>query len=292
MFETIIGASTGWGKINYNWRDMALYALAVGADEEDLIYTYEKGMKALPSFGVLPLFNNVNCEPQRPDVYSGFFLARDLMSREVGHELLSGLHMWHEIVMEKPFDPIKGTMVFEQKISNLYNWGEKGVVVELEIPVYDESGQLICRNRSMTAMPTGPIYQGEAMPNTKVEFPDREADVTVDSYIGRAQNALYRLTGDTTPTHIDPEQAKKYADRVFMQGLCTFGYACRMAIRAAALENPDRVKKVAMQLRSMAFPDTPVQLKLWKTKEKEAHFRLFDMNTGKLLVDHGVLTWN
>ena len=54
MFENVIGASVGWRKIPYTWRDMALYALAVGADENDLMYTYEKDMKAIPSFGVLP----------------------------------------------------------------------------------------------------------------------------------------------------------------------------------------------------------------------------------------------
>ena len=45
MFESIVGASTGFYRIDYTWRDMALYALAVGADENDLMYTYEKNMK-------------------------------------------------------------------------------------------------------------------------------------------------------------------------------------------------------------------------------------------------------
>ena len=40
--------------LEYNWRDIALYALAVGAKAEDLMYTYEKDMKALPSYGTIP----------------------------------------------------------------------------------------------------------------------------------------------------------------------------------------------------------------------------------------------
>ena len=78
MFESIVGASAGPRKIEYNWRDMALYALAVGADENDLLYTYEKDMKAIPSFGVLPYFSAVNVSPQRPGSYSGPYLAHDL----------------------------------------------------------------------------------------------------------------------------------------------------------------------------------------------------------------------
>ena len=52
MHESLLGAQTGFYKMRYNWRDMAIYALAVGATENDLLYTYEKNMKALPSFGV------------------------------------------------------------------------------------------------------------------------------------------------------------------------------------------------------------------------------------------------
>src|SRR2546423_851088 len=52
---------------NYDERDVALYALGVGAakdptDEQDLSLVYEmsgKGMKVLPSFGVLPAINMV-----------------------------------------------------------------------------------------------------------------------------------------------------------------------------------------------------------------------------------------
>ena len=71
MFESIIGASVGFHKIDYTWRDMALYALAVGADENDLMYTYEKDMKALPSFGVLPYFGAINNAKFRKKVVPG-----------------------------------------------------------------------------------------------------------------------------------------------------------------------------------------------------------------------------
>ena len=38
----LIGLRTEPRYMEYNWRDIALYALAVGAKAEDLQYTYEK----------------------------------------------------------------------------------------------------------------------------------------------------------------------------------------------------------------------------------------------------------
>ena len=39
--KRLIGQRTEWRYLEYNWRDIALYALAVGAKQKDLIYTYE-----------------------------------------------------------------------------------------------------------------------------------------------------------------------------------------------------------------------------------------------------------
>ena len=38
----------------YTQRDVILYNLSVGAGADDLKYVYEKGLKALPTFGVIP----------------------------------------------------------------------------------------------------------------------------------------------------------------------------------------------------------------------------------------------
>lgn len=40
--EILIGKKMEPRYLEYNWRDIVLYALAVGAKREDLSYTYEK----------------------------------------------------------------------------------------------------------------------------------------------------------------------------------------------------------------------------------------------------------
>ena len=48
--QSAVGLSTTQ-KFEYTWRDIILYNLSVGAGQGELEYVYEKGLKAVPSFG-------------------------------------------------------------------------------------------------------------------------------------------------------------------------------------------------------------------------------------------------
>src|SRR5690554_5100330 len=96
-FNKYIGASVGLRKLEYNWRDIALYALAVGAQKEDLNYYYEKNMKAIPTFGVIPYWNAINVTPQRPIPYPASLIVGEALQRELG-SMPTFLHMEHELI--------------------------------------------------------------------------------------------------------------------------------------------------------------------------------------------------
>ena len=55
--ELLVGQRMEPRYMEYNWRDIVLYALAVGAKKDDLHYIYEKNLKAIPSYGVVPTGN-------------------------------------------------------------------------------------------------------------------------------------------------------------------------------------------------------------------------------------------
>ena len=90
--KQFIGLTTGWRKIEYNWRDMALYALAVGAEPDELEYLFERDMKAIPSFGVLPYYNAVNNFPQQPIPNPPNYLLLDAIKRVTDKNVRMGLH--------------------------------------------------------------------------------------------------------------------------------------------------------------------------------------------------------
>ena len=135
-------------------------------------------------------------------------------------------------------------------------------------------------------------YGGPKPVKKIVEYPDREPDYTVDSYITDTQNVLYRLTGDTNPAHVDPETAARLDDRgVFMQGLSSLGFACRMMIKAVIPCEPERMKRIYVQMRAKAYPGTPVQVRAWKTGEHTAVFKYIDLESGKAILDNCEFEW-
>lgn len=275
--------------MEYTWRDMALYALAVGAKADDLEYTYEKNMKAIPTFGVLPYWGTVNITPRLPHPEPAAQLADNII-----HSTIAPLHMEHELIVYRPIDPIKGTLIFQDVITDVYDRGPgKGAVIKTKADVHDEAGNLICSNISSTLFQEGGGFGGNPMPKSTVKIPERDADIVVKDYISPVQNVLYRLCGDTNLVHVDPEFAKNRGfDKVFMQGLCSFGFSCRMAIGALIPSQPERMTRITAQMRSILYMDTPVELHIWKTDaDTTVYFRLVDSHTGAAILDRGVFEW-
>ena len=287
--KSYIGRSVGPQRIEYTWRDVALYALGVGAHKKDLQYTFEKNMKVLPSFGVVPYWNAINNYPQRNLPYPASIMVKEGYERETG-KYVDGLHMEHELVIHRPIDAIKGTLVFQDTITDVYDRGEgKGIVVKTKAPVYDEAGNLLCENISSTLFFAGGGFGGEKPPKNTVEIPDRAPDYVVDDAMSETQNVLYRLSGDTNYIHVDPDAAHAAGlPEPIMQGLCVFGFACRMGIEAVLPGQPERLKRMAVQMRSMSVPGMKLRFEGWKKEEGQVVFRLVDPDTGKAILDKGI----
>lgn len=284
--------STGPCSMDYNWRDTALYTLAVGAGPEELAYIYEKDMKTIPTFGTTPCWNTVNVLPKRPATRPAAFILREMLEQEDGGTV-RGLHMEHRFVMYRPIDPIKGILLFEDRITRIYDRGVgKGIVAESQMPVYDEAGNLICENIARTVFFTHGGFGGEAPEKSRVIIPDRSPDLTADAELPATANMLYRLTGDTSRVHADPEEAAREGfDRPFMQGLCSFGYACRLAIGALIPGAPERMREISAQMRSVCFPGSKLRMEIWKEGRGRAVFRLVNAEDGKAVLDRGVFLY-
>lgn len=287
--QKLIGMRTEPRWMEYNWRDVALYALAVGAKPDELCYTYEKHLKALPTYGTIPYWGTVNVRP-----YQWMPRPASMFADELIHPTISFLNMDHEIIIHRPIDPIKGTFQYQDEITDVYDRGEgKGAVIKTKVVVRDEAGNPVCTNYSTTFFHEAGGFGGRPMPKSPVAIPDRAPDFELDDYISPVQNLLYRLTGDTNLVHVDPDYARQMGfERPFMQGLCSFGFACRLAIEALIPGQPERMTRMAAQMSSVLYPDTPVRLQLWRTGEGKAVFRLMNQNTGKPVLNRGAFEWN
>ena len=130
------------------------------------------------------------------------------------------------------------------------------------------------------------------MPKSEVSIPEREPDITEDDYVSPVQNLLYRLTGDTNLIHADPDFVKENGfDKPFMQGLCSFGFAARMLIGNLFPGERERMKRMAAQMSSVLYPGTEIRLEARKMAEGKAYFRLVNKETGKPVLNRGVIEW-
>ena len=216
-----------------------------------------------------------------------------MLANDIIKPTISFLNMDHEIIIHRPIDPIKGTFQWQDEITDVYDRGEgKGAVVKTKIVVRDEAGRDVCTNYSTTFFHEAGGFGGVPMPKSDVVIPDKAPDVEIDDYISPVQNLLYRLTGDTNLVHVDPAYAQKMGfETSFMQGLCSFGFACRMAIGELIPGEPERMTRMAAQMTSVLFPDTPVALQLWKVDDTKCYFRLMNKVTGKAVLNRGVFEW-
>lgn len=297
LAKLLKGRSTEQRKIVYTARDVMLYALAVGAGPDDLEFTFENGkdgsgLKAIPSFGTLPCWAALVTEPHYDIPEPASMMALEYFGLRKHY-----LHMDHEIVMSKPIDPDGGAFVWSSEITDVYDRGEgKGAAVEEELVIRDGSGDTVCTNRFKTYFFEGGGFGGEPMPKSRVAIPEREPDAACEDHVGPMQHMLYRLTGDTNLIHADPAFAEKYGmEGPIVQGLCSFGFACRMLCGEYIPGEPERMKRMAARMSAVLYPDTPVRLETWNeeaaTGSKAAVFRLMNMKTGEAVLDRGVFEW-
>ena len=284
----LLGRTTERRWMEYNWRDAALYALAVGAGAGDTQYTCEKDMKAIPTFGVIPYWGILNVFPRLPHPASAPVLAEELL-----HPEQSFVNLEHEFLYHRPIDPMKGTFLYRDEIVGVYDRGQgRGMALQSRVEVCDEGGNLLCTNLCTTLFPSLGGFGGKPQPKNPVAVPEREPDLVLKDRISAVQHLLYRLTGDTNPVHWDDGTAKSRGLKgAFVHDLCAFGFACRLGIQGLFPGQPERLIRMAAQMKSIVYPDTPVALFVWRAEEGKAYFRLMNESTGKPVLDRGVLEW-
>ena len=83
--------------------------------------------------------------------------------------------------------------------------------------------------------------------------------------VGASQAALYRLSGDFNPLHIDPNEAKRVGfDRPILHGMCTVGYATRAIIHSVCDGDPARFKEFKVRFSAPVLPGDTLTTEGWR----------------------------
>ncbi|MCJ7647031.1 MAG: MaoC family dehydratase, partial [Candidatus Lokiarchaeota archaeon] len=79
------------------------------------------------------------------------------------------------------------------------------------------------------------------------------------------QAALYRLSGDLNPLHIDPKAAKMGGqEKPILHGLSTFGFATRAILHETCESDVSRFKEFRVRFANVVYPGEPLIIEGWK----------------------------
>ncbi|MEN8160678.1 MAG: MaoC/PaaZ C-terminal domain-containing protein [Myxococcota bacterium] len=238
---------------SYSVDDVILYHLGIGGgvpatDANELEYTYEKNLKVLPSFGVVPVFS--------------------AMGASLGVEGLKFnpamlLHGEQDIEIHRPL-PTAAALENQVRIAGIYDKGKAALVV-LEVATKEQGGDPLFTNRFSLFLRGEGGFGGESGPKAGNKAPDRAPDLEVETKTLPQQALLYRLSGDKNPLHADPEFAKMGGfETPILHGLCSFGIVCKAAVDNALGGDVTKVARYQARFAGVFFPGETMVTSVWR----------------------------
>jgi acyl dehydratase len=247
---SVIGTKTEPIDFEYTWREVALYNIGVGANENDLAFVYENvpgGIKVLPSFCVVPAI--------RAFPHLGDNLEWSRM-----------LHGEHLIRLSQPLAP-QGKITQVGEVLNIYDKG-KGALYRIRIKGRTAAGKdLFEVEWSIFYLGAGG-FGGDPGPKTEKIVPPQGArpDFSISEKIADTQAVIYRLSGDLNPLHIDPDAAKRGGfNRPILHGLCTYGFATRAIVNELLGGDVARLKDFRARFSDTVYPGDMLTTEGWKS---------------------------
>ena len=268
----------------YDERDLALYALGVGAAQNplggDLAYVYERGdgFQALPTFAVVPalkvIFDMAQKGQQAPGLNYGFDRI---------------LHGEQYTEVKRPLPP-HARLKHKVKIKDIWD-KTKGAVVITAITTSDESGEELAYNEVSTFVRGAGGWGGERGPSTPENVPpERAPDAVVEEKTSANQALLYRLSGDWNPLHADPNFAKAFGfERPILHGLCSYGFAARAVINSFAKGDARTFKSVKVRFADSVYPGETLVTEMWKESPTRIVFRTRVKERDKVVISNAAV---
>lgn len=163
------------------------------------------------------------------------------------------LHAEQYLEIKRPI-PINATFEVKSELVDVIDKGS-GCIVINGAKVYDERGHEILYTEYSNFV-RGAKHIGTKQPRNRgaasanFTAPQRAPDAVVQEKTNAEQAALYRLSGDVNPLHIDPQMSAMGGFEVpILHGLCTFGIAGKHIIQKFANGEGKRLKSIKVRLQ-------------------------------------------
>ena len=239
---------------HYNDRDVILYNIAIGAKSNELQYVYENDQEfqVIPTFGHLATFNSTASQ-----------LSFSKLLKNFNPMLL--LHGEHYIKLDQFPVPTEGNIkttftplaVTQKGTNTIVVHGSKSVDADTGAPVFTNEATFFIRNCEGE---TKQYAERKSFATSQFIAPKSEPDFTTDVKISEDQAALYRLTGDRNPLHIDPAfAAGAKFDKPILHGMCTYGLSAKVL-----MDKFGAFDEIKGRFTGIVFPGETLRVYAWK----------------------------
>lgn len=246
-------------RFSYDKRDIILYALGVGAttqESSDMRYLYENH----ENFTLLP-------------TYFITFGVRGLLTSSIFENVpkmqldpTKILHGEQYLEVFKRF-PTQGKIEAHFRIQDVMDKG-KGAIILVDQECFDEDGDKLSKAQMSVFVIGGGGFNGKrTSPHIIPTFdhPKRKPDMSVQQKTNIDQAALYRLSGDYNPLHIDPMIASLAGySQPILHGLCSLGFSTRHVLHTYAGGDSDLFKAIKVRFTKPVYPGQTLRTDMWQ----------------------------
>ena len=247
----VIGKKIPEVTFKYNWKDVVLYALGIGAQVDELQFLYEgfsAGLKVFPSYACI--------------VGSAGLQLNKLGKIDFSHFV----HGEQSIQLYKPFSP-SGEIVCQGEVENIYDKG-KAAVIHMKVSGYTKESEPIFDTKWVFFYLGAGGFGGDPGPKSEPLNPPENVEpyFSITYKTNENQATLYRLNADLNPLHIDPEFASRSGrfKGPILHGLCTYGFTTRAIIYSLCDGDVARFKEFKARFTSEVYPGETLTTEGWK----------------------------
>eukprot|EP00055_Hartaetosiga_balthica_P016378 m.103310 g.103310 ORF g.103310 m.103310 type:complete len:742 (-) comp9091_c0_seq2:2212-4437(-) len=264
-------------------KDLALYAVGIGCDHttcaDELKYVYEghEDFSAFPTFFVIP------GQAGMAAVMGGIPGMR--------FNPMMLLHAEQAITFHNPL-PISGPLKCQARIADIVDKG-KGALVYVSVDVIDANGKLICTNVSSLFVRGKGGFGGKrssSLAEQSISPPNTSPSAIYTQVVCKNQAAIYRLSGDLNPLHIDPNMAKAAGfQQPILHGLCSLGFGVRHVLHLFKI-HASSVKRVYARFSAPVFPGEQLETAVWQVGQGRFLFSCRVVDRDVVAVKNAIIT--
>jgi len=181
--------------------------------------------------------------------------------------------------------PTSGKLVSRVKLLDVVDKGKSGIIVTGSTTKNANTGEEVFYNESTIVVRGAGGFDGPRQPKDRGaatapnEPPKRAPDAVKEEKTSEDQAALYRLSGDRNPLHIDPSfSAVGGFKEPILHGLCFFGIATKHVVQKYGM-----IKNVKVRFAGPVIPGQTLRTEMWKEGNKII-FVVKVVETGKLCI--------